>query len=208
MKHKLFLCVFCGFMIVKLLLSVYFPDCFIMKHVWLLYSLYFLVVTCTLFSMLPIVSLSEKTRIAECIMLGDGTITNEIFDNVKDNRYSLLCETTEGRAYSSSNGEMLYTKIVSIKTGNGDTTVISLVLYILFYSIICFYVYELILGLFDGTLDMDITLEIIKKKIATFNIFSSKYSVVKNLEFIWSVVIEVLANLIELVQSGYRLVKG
>lgn len=45
MKHKLFLFIFGAFSIVKWLMSIYFQNCFVMRHVWIIYLLYFVLIT-------------------------------------------------------------------------------------------------------------------------------------------------------------------
>lgn len=208
MKHKLFLYIFSGFEIVKLLLSGFFPECFLMRHVWLLYSIYFLVALFTLFEVIPTVSLTNKIRIVERVMLGDGTLTNEVFDIHKYRNYSLLCETEDGNAYSSHNGEMLYTKIVEEGMEQGDTTEFSLFLYIIFYSIIGFYIFDLVYQIISGTINMDIPIELLKRKLNYFNIFSSKYTIVENLKYLCSVSWELIKKLFKLIQLIYEQVIG
>lgn len=207
-KHKLLIYIFGGFAIVKILLSVFFPECFILRHVWLLYFLYFLVVLFTLYELVPTVPLTDTIRKVECIMLGNGTLTNEIFDNNKYRGYSLLCRSDEGNAYSSNNGEMLYTKNVTVRTSQGDNTDLSLLLYIIFYSIIGYYVYELVMETISGNVNMDIPIGILKGKLGCFNILSSKYPIVENAKYLWSVIWKLMLKLFEMIQVGFKQIIG
>lgn len=207
-KHKLLIYIFGGFAIVKIILSVFFPECFILRHVWLLYSFYFLVVLFTLYELVPTVPLTDTIRKVECIMLGNGTLTNEVFDNNKYRGYSLLCTSDEGNAYSSNNGEMLYTKNVTVRTNQGDNTDLSLLLYIIFYSIIGYYVYELVVEMISGNVSMDIPIGALKEKLGCFNILSSKYPIVENAKYLWGVIWDLILKLFEMIQVGYKQIIG
>lgn len=83
MKHKLFLFIFGAFSIVKWLMSIYFQNCFVMRHVWIIYLLYFVLITAVFLTRIPTVTVKQQVRIVECVMLGNGQVTNEIFNNTR-----------------------------------------------------------------------------------------------------------------------------
>ena len=193
MKHKLFLFIFGAFSIVKWLMSIYFQNCFVMKHVWIIYLLYFVLITAVFLTRIPTVTVKQQVRIVECVMLGNGQVTNEIFNNTRYRGYSLLCETNDGRAYSSPNGEMLYTQKVRLSTEGGDT-ILSLLTYILFFSVVGIGICEIVQRLFSGALNITSTFNLLKQRMGSFNIFSESYPVRENLEEFWNVIVQIFVE--------------
>lgn len=204
-KHRLFLYLFGGISVVRLLLSWFFGNCFIFQHMWLLYLSYFFIIGIALFTNLPTVPLENRTRQMECIMLGDGTVTQEIFNRRRYRNYTLVCESDQGKAYSSNNGEMIYTKSVFMQEKDGET-VVSLVIYTVLYTFIGLYIYELIAGLIAGTIDMNIPINTLKKNLETLNIMSDKYPVRENVEHILKGLNYLWSNLMEMIKSVYELI--
>ena len=181
MKHKLFLFIFGAFSIVKWLMSIYFQNCFVMRHVWIIYLLYFVLITAVFLTRIPTVTVKQQVRIVECVMLGNGQ------------GYSLLCETNDGRAYSSPNGEMLYTQKVRLSTEGGDT-ILSLLTYILFFSVVGIGICEIVQRLFSGALNITSTFNLLKQRMGSFNIFSESYPVRENLEGFWNVIVQIFVK--------------
>jgi len=126
-------------------------------------------------------------------MLGNGQVTNEIFNNTRYRGYSLLCETNDGRAYSSPNGEMLYTQKVRLSTEGGDT-ILSLLTYILFFSVVGIGICEIVQRLFSGALNITSTFNLLKQRMGSFNIFSESYPVRENLEGFWNVIVQIFVK--------------
>lgn len=120
-------------------------------------------------------------------------VTNEIFNNTRYRGYSLLCETNDGRAYSSPNGEMLYTPKVRLSTEGGDT-ILSLLTYILFFSVVGIGICEIVQRLFSGALNITSTFNLLKQRMGSFNIFSESYPVRENLEEFWNVIVQIFVK--------------
>lgn len=161
--------------------------------VWIIYLLYFVLITAVFLTRIPTVTVKQQVRIVECVMLGNGQVTNEIFNNTRYRGYSLLCETNDGRAYSSPNGEMLYTQKVRLSTEGGDT-ILSLLTYILFFSVVGIGICEIVQRLFSGALNITSTFNLLKQRMGSFNIFSESYPVRENLEGFWNVIVQIFVK--------------
>lgn len=204
-KHKMFLYLFSGISVVRVLIEIFFKNCYINRHMWLVYASYFLIIGVVLFANFPTVPLACSVKKVECIMLGDGTLTQEIFDAKKQSEFSLVCETELGRAYSSNNGEMIYTKLVKMKCENDDT-VLSLFIYIFLYTLAGLCIYDIIEGVVQGTIDINIPIKLVADKLKTLNVLSSRYGVANQLNYAWECIVHVYGNFIKYFEIGVRLI--
>lgn len=176
----MFIMVFGGITTVRLLLLNWYPDCFLFEHMWLLYLAYFLIICAVLFTMVPTVPLATTSKKVEFIMLGNGNLTNEVFDKNRYRNYRLISRTEMGNAYSSETGEMIYTKIRTVNSPGGETA-LSVFFFAIIYTIALLYMYEIIYGLIDGSISLDEHIRILKKNFASLNLLSDKYPIKDNL---------------------------
>lgn len=206
-KDKLFLRVFAGISVIRLLLSIYFGECFLFRHIWLVYLAYFLIIGIVIFDNYPVVPLKQKVRRRECIMLGDGTMTEEKFDRGRFPDYKLVSRSGQGMAYASWSGEMIYTRFVQVKAQGGET-VFSLVTYIFFYTCVGLYSYYMIAGIVDGTIDMEIPVHVLKENLKTLNLLSDRYPVRNNMLQAVKCILDLWHAFCGLVSHVYQLVTG
>lgn len=204
-KHKMFLYLFSGISVIRALISVFFENCYLNQHIWLVYILYFLIIGVVLFANFPTVPLDHSDKMVECIMLGNGTLTQEVFDKRRYGGFSLVCETEQGRAYSSVNGEMIYTKSVLFKCEKDDT-VLSLLVYVFLYTFIGLCIYDIIEKIIQGTFDIKTPINLLNSRLKTLNILSNQYGVAKNINYIWKCMIDVGGNLVEFLKKGFHLI--
>lgn len=206
-KHKLFIQVFVGLSVVRLLMSLFFKNCFLLQHIWLLYLSYFVVIGIVLFANFPTVPLDQDSNKVECIMLGNGKMTQEVFYKSNYGEYNLLYESEQGKAYSSNNGEIIYTKPVHMEMKDGNTA-LALFVYTILYTLIGLYTYELILGIATGKINMEIPLGNLKHNMETFNLMSGKYNICENVKYIGDCISRIGRNAMEMLQSTYQAIVG
>lgn len=204
-KHRMFLFLFSGISVIRVLINLFFEKCYFNQHIWLIYISYFLVIGVVLIINFPTVPLEHSVKRVECIMLGNGTLTQEIFDKRRYGGFSLICETKQGRAYSSDNGEMIYTKSVLIKDGNDDT-VLSLLVYVFLYTFAGLCIYEIIEEVIQGTFDIKAPINLLNNKLKTLNILSDQYAVVKKINYAWSCIKNVGENFIQILRMGFHMI--
>lgn len=206
-KQKMFIYLFGGISLFRAILNSCFPGCFIFTYVWLLYLLHFLIIGITFLRYFPTVSAVNSAETVECIMLGNGTVTDELFDRRKYSGYSLIYSSQTGNAYSAITGEMMYTKKVKIEK-NGHDTVISLVLFVIFYTIIGLYAYYILTGCLKGNINISELILHVIIKIKKLNIFSDIYPISKNLRFVYSAILLLIHKLLNYIIGGVRIVLG
>ena len=102
----------------------------------------------------------------------------------------------------------MYTKKIVMKSKNGANTVISLALFILFYTIIGLYTYFILVELLKGNININEPFADVREKAKSFYILSKRYAVSQNLRYIYDSTLMTICRLINLIRSGFSIVFG